>query len=64
MGSILSAIMDDYDLYLHLCKLKSIKPLSSRDEKSFYDHAKEIIKGFTPEEEKEHSRKYWYNCLK
>lgn len=64
MGSIISAIYDDYDTYKYLCELKAIAPFDIRDNISFYDHAEEIIKAFSPEEHEEYKNHYWYNKLK
>lgn len=50
MGSILSAISDDYDDYFIFCGLLGIEPKSRYDRNSdFYTHQKEILYdlGFT-----------------
>jgi len=63
MGSSMSMIQDNYESYLYLCGLKHITPLGSRDSKSFYDHAKEIIEAFTPQERIEYKNNYSINSL-
>jgi hypothetical protein len=41
MGSIISAIYDDYDDYLHLCKQVGETPVELID--GFYDHQRNIL---------------------
>lgn len=44
MGNIFSAIQDDYDDYVELCKKHGEAPVGIRAEKSFYDHGRDIEK--------------------
>lgn len=45
MGSIITAIRDDYEDYIFLCKDLNIIPLSDRCvEPTFYEHREEILK--------------------
>jgi hypothetical protein len=41
MGSIISAVYDDYDDYKHLCKTLDIQSVDILD--GFYEHQKEIL---------------------
>lgn len=63
MGSIISAISDDYEMYEHLCKMAGVKPVGIHSDKSFYDHAREIKKDLPEEFKEKHKNHYWYNCL-
>lgn len=42
MGSIISAIYDDYDTYVAFCKLVNEKPVDIRE--GFYKHEQELLK--------------------
>lgn len=63
MGNSISAIYDDYEDYTYLCEEMKITPLGIRDNKSFYNHAKEIIKSMTEKQHKKYKEYYWYQKL-
>ncbi len=62
MGSSMSAIYNDYDLYITLCKIKDVKPVDIEDD--FYISGKNIINSFTEEENIKYKNSYIYNKFK
>lgn len=44
MGSSISAIYDDYNLYKNLCEALNVSPMSIRGDESFYDHEEKLMK--------------------
>lgn len=59
MGSILTAIRDDYDDYTYLCKCLEIDAISIRNEKpTFYEHQRELLKKVNCSSVYEYIKKY------
>ncbi len=43
MGSSISALYDDHDTYVSLCKVLNVSHLDIRDEESFYKHGERLV---------------------